>query len=195
MQCSKCSNSIFEGQEVCLKCGHILGYESQESKPCRHCSREIPIEYKKCPYCKKKQRSKRKVLVNILLPFTFFITAMMLMVLYSPSKPLLEKEYKESCIQVEYETLVRQFSKYDEGSFALQGKIESVDKIKFGNHISIIISLENNENYLVEVHYNNNLKKGFIKDDEIIVYGKYKDLRGNIPLIRAKYIEFISTPK
>ena len=32
MKCSKCNNAIKERQEVCLSCGHILGYESEASK-------------------------------------------------------------------------------------------------------------------------------------------------------------------
>ena len=52
MKCSKCNNKINESQEVCLNCGHILGYESENSKKCIHCNREIPLSYRKCPYCK-----------------------------------------------------------------------------------------------------------------------------------------------
>ena len=44
MNCSKCNNVINEGQEVCLSCGHILGYEAEASKKCIHCNREIMMD-------------------------------------------------------------------------------------------------------------------------------------------------------
>lgn len=186
MKCSKCNNRIAEGQEVCLNCGHILGYESELSKKCIHCNREIPIAYKKCPYCKKKQKKKRYVLKILLIIFIMIIDWLILTTLYSSESFIVKKDYKEKCKVVSYEKLVREYNKYNGELVTLTGNVKSVNKtgVLF-NIITISISVDNKD---YEVIFNNKNNIGIIDGDEITIYGKYIKLKGNTPVISAKYI-------
>lgn len=186
MKCSKCNNNIFEGQEVCLNCGHILGYESELSKRCIHCSREIPIAYKKCPFCKKKQKKKRYVLKTILVLFVLLVDYILLTYLYSPDTFIIKKEYKEKCESISYKELIRENKKNIGTLIKVSGTIKDVKKR--GTIFNIItITLETNGNEY-EIIFNNKNDIGLMDLDIITVYGKYKELKGNTPVINAKYI-------
>lgn len=191
MFCSKCNNQIQEGQEVCLSCGHILRYESEESKLCIHCNRNIPIAYKKCPYCKKKQRSKKKMIfIIILLVITFLVNYGALDRINHDYELSRNKNYKKDCITISYEDMIRKNKFYDEAYIKVEGKIISVEKVSMlFNEIKIEIITEENPNYKLDIYYKNYDSKGFLIDDEIIVYGKYKSLNGNTPQIKSRIIE------
>lgn len=192
MKCSKCSNSITAGQEVCLNCGHILHYESEEeTKRCIHCDRYIPISYKRCPYCKKGQKSKKKKILSFL-----FLTIMIIInyhyfyCLYETNDIIFKKDTTKYQSDISYEKLVRKNTYYDESFVTFTGKIISVESVShLTNSIKIKIYLEDDLDKIVEVKYMNRQKMGLLKDDEIIVYGKYKRLKGNIPEINAQIIK------
>lgn len=192
MKCSKCNNNIKAGQEVCLHCGHILHYESEEqTKKCIHCNRYIPISYKKCPYCKKSQKSKKKQI----LTFIFLITVLIINYhyihcLYETNDIIFQNDYSKYQSNISYEQLVRKNTYYDESYIILTGKIISVESIShLTNSIKIKLYLEDDENKIVEVKYMNRQKTGFMKDDKITIYGKYKRLKGNTPEINAQTIK------
>lgn len=186
MKCSKCNNDIFEGQEVCLKCGHILGYESELSKKCIHCNREIPIAYKKCPYCKKNQKKKRYLLKFLVIVLIIFIDWNLLTMLYAPDTFIMKKDYKEKCQEIKYETLIRKNDKYKETLVTFDGIVTKVEKSgKIFNILTITIKNHDDE---YEVVFNNKKDIGFINGDKVTIYGKFNGLNGNIPVINAKYI-------
>ena len=91
---------------------------------------------------------------------------------------------------ISYEKLVRKNTYYDESFVTFTGKIISVESVShLTNSIKIKIYLEDDLDKIVEVKYMNRQKMGLLKDDEIIVYGKYKRLKGNIPEINAQIIK------
>lgn len=194
MQCSKCNHLINEGQEVCLNCGHILGYESEESKNCLHCAREIPIAYKKCPYCHKKQRSKR--IFFLILIIIFITNTFSLSIIYSSSNLDKKNNYVKECIQVSYENLVRKSIYYEGSLIKISGKIISVESLSnITRKIKVKIYVNNDSDYIIEGNFYNKDLIGFIKNDEVTIYGKYKKLKGNIPIINIKYIDMIKNTK
>lgn len=186
MKCSKCNNDIFEGQEVCLKCGHILGYESELSKKCIHCNREIPIAYKKCPYCKKNQKKKRYLLKFIVILFILLIDWNLLTILYAPDTFTIKKDYKEKCEVVNYEVLIRENEKHKNKLITFNGIIKDVKKSSTIFNILTIEVIDGIQEY--KVIYNNKNNIGFIDEDQVTIYGKFKELDGNVPIINAKYI-------
>lgn len=192
MKCSKCNNEIKSGQEVCLNCGHILRYESEEqTKRCIHCNRPIPISYKKCPYCKKGQKSKKKKVLS----FIFLITILIINhyyinCLYETNDIIFTKDYSKYQSDISYEKLIRDNTSYDETYITFKGKIISVESLShLTNSIKIKLYLEDDKDKIVEVRYMNRKKIGLLKEDEIIIYGKYKKLKGNIPEINAQTIK------
>ncbi len=188
MECSKCHKQINPGQEVCLSCGHILGYESDISKKCRHCNREIPINYKKCPYCKKKQDSKRSLIIKLIIVVTLIINVYLYINLYGDNY-ILNSNYKQDCSSVSYKDLVKKNKYYDESYVTLTGTVIKVKEIStLLNRIEIEMYIENKDEVVI-VRYNNKKSIGFLKDDKITIYGKYKRLSGNKPIINSKIIE------
>lgn len=189
MECSKCHKSIKEGQEVCLSCGHILGYESEVSKKCRHCNRKIPINYRKCPFCKKKQVYKRPFFIMIFILLVAFLNIYFFISLYGDNITL-KNNYKNDCTEISYTEMVKKNEYYDEAYIKFSGTVKSVRSInKFANKIEIEIIMDNNPARIVKVKYFNVNKIGFIKGDSITVYGKYKHLSGNTPIINSRIIE------
>jgi len=190
MECSKCHGEIKSGQEVCLSCGHILGYESEVSKKCIHCNRSIPVSYKKCPYCKKKQSSKRIYLIFIFIIAVILLNIHIIGNIFDNNFFKIDENIVSECVDVSYEELVRRNVYYDESYVQIIGKVSSVEKISsLFNAIKITLYTDENESNIVEVIYNNKLNYGLIKDDNVVVYGKMKRLDGNIPVIKAMKIE------
>lgn len=188
MECSKCHNEIKPGQEVCLSCGHILGYESEISKKCRHCNREIPINYKKCPYCKKRQGSKRSIIINLIIVITIIINTLIYIDLYGDNY-MLNNNYREDCTSISYQDLVKKNKYYDESYVTLTGKVIRVREVnRFFNRIEIEIFIDN-QNEIIKVRYNNRDSIGLVNGDRITIYGKYKRLSGNTPIINSKIID------
>lgn len=188
MECSKCHEKINPGQEVCLSCGHILGYESDVSKKCRHCNREIPINYKKCPYCKKRQDSKRSLVIKLIILLTIIINVYLFINLYGDNY-MLDKNYKKYCTNVAYQDLVKKNKYYDESYVTLTGKVMKVEEVnRLFNRIEIEMFIDNQKE-IVKVRYNNKESIGLLIGDEITIYGKYKRLSGNTPIINSKIIE------
>ncbi len=191
MQCSKCNHAIKIGQEVCLNCGHILGYESEESKTCIHCNRPIPISYKKCPFCKKKQMSRKyKILFLLILIITSYFNYIIISNVKSHSYMELGEEYEKNCLNIRYEELVRRNDYYLESYITTKCKIIEVESVFFPlNVIKITAYVEENKDYKIELIYINTNKTGYLVEDEIEIYGKYKKLKGNTPVINAKIIK------
>lgn len=193
MECSKCHKQIKPGQEVCLSCGHILGYESEVSKKCRHCNREIPINYKKCPYCKKKQDSKRSLIIKLIIILTIIINIYLYVTVFEDNY-MLNSNYREDCSSITYEQLVKKNQYYDESYVKLTGNVIKVNSIsRIFNRIEIEMYLDNNKDEVVIVRYHNKKSMGLLKDDKITIYGKYKRLDGNKPVINSKIIEIEET--
>lgn len=191
MNCSKCGNKINEGQEVCLSCGHILGYESENSKKCIHCSREIPQAYKKCPYCKKKQKRKRYALKFVVIIIILILNIRFLTILYSSDVSVIKKSYKEDCKEVTIQELIKDNKKLDETLVTLDVTVKDVDSASpVFNRILITATKDNQTIY---IYYNNKNKLGFINGETIKIYGKYKYLQGNKPIIHAKYVNIKTT--
>lgn len=191
MKCSKCNHSINPGQEVCLTCGHILGYESEESKTCIHCNRTIPVSYKKCPFCKKKQISRKyKIIFFLIMIIVTYFNYLIINNIRSRTYYEIGEEYENYCTAVSYEELVRRNSYYDEAYINIRAKVLKVEsKNPLFNYITITAYVEENENYKIEIRYINSNKTGYITGDEINIYGKYKTLKGNTPIINAKIIK------
>lgn len=186
MNCSKCNNKINEGQEVCLSCGHILGYESENSKKCIHCNREIPLSYKKCPYCKKKQKRKRHILKVILILIIMLINAYLLTILYSNNISFDEKTYKEKCKNVTIKELIVDNKKLEEELVSIDITITDVESTSLlFNRVLIKGKVDNHNIY---IYFYNKESIGYLNNDTITVYGKYKELKGNKPIIDAKFI-------
>lgn len=192
MKCSKCNNNITSGQEVCLKCGHILRYESEEqTRKCIHCNRPIPLSYKKCPYCKKSQKSKKKKILSLI----FIIVVVLINYHYinclnETNDIIFQNKYDKYQSNISYEELVRKNVYYDESYITFTGKIISIESTsRLTNSIKIKMYLEDDKEKIVEVKYMNRTNIGFLKDDEITVFGKYKKLKGNIPEINAQKIK------
>lgn len=192
MKCSKCNNEINSGQEVCLKCGHILRYESEEqTKKCIHCNRHIPISYKKCPYCKKSQQSKKKRIILFIFIILLILTNLYYInFFYETDNVLFRRDLKDYQSNISYEDMVRKSTYYDEEYLTYQGKVISIESTSWiTNSIKIKLYLEDDKDKIVEVNYHNRKKEGFLKGDEIIVYGKYKRLKGNTPVFNAQTIK------
>lgn len=192
MKCSKCNNFITAGQEVCLHCGHILRYESEEQiKKCIHCNRYIPISYKKCPYCKKGQKSKKKkIIAFIIIIIIVIINYHYFNCLYETNDVIFKNADSKYQSDISYEELVRKNTYYDESLITFTGKVISVESVsRLTNSIKIKMYLEDDKDKVVEVKYMNRQKIGILKNDEIIIYGKYKKLKGNIPEINAQKIK------
>lgn len=186
MNCSKCNNSINEGQEVCLNCGHILGYESESSKKCIHCNRNIPLEYKKCPYCKRKQKRKRYLLKFIVIMIIMLINTYLLTLLYSSEVTEIKKSYKEDCKVVTVKELIEDNKELDETLVTFEASVKDVVKVSsIFNRVLITADVNNQTIY---IYFNNKESIGYLKNDIIKVYGKYKELSGNKPVIHAKYV-------
>ena len=190
MRCQKCNNEINPGQEVCLNCGHILGYESEESKTCVHCNRQIPISYKKCPYCKKKQASrKQKIIFFLLLLIATFLNYKIIDNLKERNELARDRDYEKYCQDLSYEELVRRNKHYDESYIRLEGIIKNVESVSELMHlIKISMYVEDNKDYEVDVYYLNLNSKGLMNKDKIEIYGKYKTLKGNKPVINAQIV-------
>ncbi len=188
MKCSNCNHEIYRGQEVCLVCGHILRYESEESKICVHCNRLIPISYKKCPYCKKKQESKKLKVLSMLM--IFFIVIIDIICFYGTNEIIFSNSLAKYHMNISYEDIVRKNKEYDESYLTLTGNIISVEKVSMlTNIIKIKLYVENKQDNIVNVYYVNNNHIGLLKNDKITIYGKYKRLKGNIPEINAQIIK------
>lgn len=186
MNCSKCNNVINEGQEVCLSCGHILGYESEASKKCIHCNREIPQAYKKCPYCKKKQKRKRYLLKFIIIVIIMLINIRLLTIMYSSEVVDNKTTYKEDCKQVEVVDLIDNHNKYIDDLVTLEGTVTNVEKASIlFNRVKITLKVDNQKVY---IYYNNKDEVGYSNGTNIKIYGKFKNIEGNKPIINAKYV-------
>lgn len=187
MKCSNCNHEIYRGQEVCLVCGHILRYESEETKICVHCNRLIPISYKKCPYCKKKQESKALKVLSMLM--IFLIIIINIICFYGTNVINFSNNIDKYHMYITYEDIVRKNKEYDETYLSLTGNIISVEKVsKLINIIKIQIYVEDNQDNIINVYYVNNKNIGLLKNDKITIYGKYKRLKGNTPEINAQII-------
>ena len=110
--------------------------------------------------------------------------------LYETNDIIFKKDTTKYQSDISYEKLVRKNTYYDESFVTFTGKIISVESVShLTNSIKIKIYLEDDLDKIVEVKYMNRQKMGLLKDDEIIVYGKYKRLKGNIPEINAQIIK------
>ena len=186
MKCSKCNNKINESQEVCLNCGHILGYESENSKKCIHCNREIPLSYRKCPYCKKNQKRKRYILKVLTIIIVIILDILILNNLYSAEVKDIKKSYKEDCKSVTVQELIKDNKKLDEHIVKITGQVKDVtESITIFNRVRIELEIDN---HILYIYYNNKNSTGYLNGDTVTVYGKYKKLSGNKPIIYAKYI-------
>jgi len=190
MECHKCHHEVKKGQEVCLNCGHILGYESLDCLECPHCNRSIPVNSRKCPFCKKtliKSRKKKAILITLLFSF---ITFLCLYSLYGTPNERIATNYKEQCIEINYEKLIRKADYYNRYNIYFEGKIKSITTVDKRHKImEMEIITDNNTEHLIDIEYRNTESLGYMVDDEVIIYGKYLSLNGNIPYIKAKYIE------
>lgn len=102
---------------------------------------------------------------------------------------MLNSNYKDDCSNVSYVDLVKKNRYYDESYITLTGKVIKVREVsKFLNRIEIEMYIDNQDE-VVKVRYNNKKNLGLVKDDKITIYGKYKRLSGNTPIINSKIIE------
>ncbi len=190
MECQKCHHEIVKDQEVCLNCGHILGYESTESYPCPHCSRLIPIGINKCPYCKKKLYKSRKKKAIIFTFFILIINLIFLHYLYKAPNERVETNYKELCIPITYEQLLRKAEYYNNYNVYFDGSIIDINTTnKNKKNMEITILVDGKEDEEVLLSFKNIESKGYRVNDIVTVYGNYTSLNGNIPYIKAKYID------
>ena len=189
MECHKCHNKVRKGQEVCLNCGHILGYESMECKMCPHCNRDIPINANKCPFCNKKMNPNNNKKTIFFIIIIALLNVIVLISLYRTPNPRVEANYRDQCVPITYEQMIRKADYYHHYNVYFSGKIKNITTINRSRKImELTIMVDNQEEQMVDVEFKNIESIGYMLNDEVTIYGKYQSLNGNIPFIKAKYV-------
>ncbi len=91
VKCTKCGtkiNNVVGGVIKCPNCGHTMklavqGHTKEQQKPtkkCKHCKRDIPVDAKICPQCRKKQGG--GCLKPVLICFAVFIGLILLVSMF-----------------------------------------------------------------------------------------------------------------
>ena len=164
---------------------------------CNNCHQKFEKGYTICPHCHKRQTTSISLTFFIVFSVVFlfgiiffhFIDKYVL-------KNVVETDYKDTCVLVDYENLVRHPKDYRGKDVKVIGEIVSVEGIDtgYGNNMHITINanlFEDGAEHLITIDYSDTTyEQGFIEGDLITVFGTYESINGNIPNINAKFIVF-----
>ena len=164
---------------------------------CSYCHQKYEKGYTICPHCHKRQKPSVSLTFFIVfaIVFLFGIISFHFIDKYVLNNEV-EKDYKDTCVLVDYENLVRHPKEYKGKDVKVIGEIISVEGIDTGFSNDMIITInanlfENGSDHLITINYKDKLyDQGFIEGDLITVYGNYRSINGNIPNIDAKFIVF-----
>ena len=164
---------------------------------CNNCHQKFEKGYSICPHCHKRQTPSVSLTFFIVFAvvFLFGIITFHFVDKYV-LKNVVETDYKDTCVLVDYENLVRHPKDYRSKDVKVIGEIVSVEGIDtgYGNNMHITINanlFENGAEHLITIDYSDTTyDQGFIEGDLITVYGTYESINGNIPNINAKFIVF-----
>ena len=164
---------------------------------CNNCHQKFEKGYTICPHCHKRQAPSISLTFFIVFAvvFLFGIISFHFIDKYV-LKNVVETDYKDTCVLVDYENLVRHPKDYRGKDVKVIGEIISVEGIDtgYGNNMHITINanlFEDGSEHLITIDYSDTTyDQGFIEGDLITVYGTYESINGNIPNINAKFIVF-----
>lgn len=164
---------------------------------CNNCHQKFEKGYTICPHCHKRQTTSISLTFFIVFSvvFLFGIISFHFIDKYV-LKNVVETDYKDTCVLVDYENLVRHPKDYRGKDVKVIGEIVSVEGIDtgYGNNMHITINanlFEDGAEHLITIDYSDTTyEQGFIEGDLITVFGSYESINGNIPNINAKFIVF-----
>ncbi len=164
---------------------------------CKYCHQKYEKGYTICPHCHKRQGNSIGLSFFIIFAvcFLFGIISFHFIDKYIIKKTN-DTDYKDTCILVDYENLVRKPKDYKGKDVKVIGEVVKVEGYDtgYGNEMIITINanlFEGSAEHLITIDYSDNsYEQGFIEGDIITVYGKYNSINGNMPNIEAKYIVF-----
>ncbi len=163
---------------------------------CVNCHEKFDRGYTICPHCHKRQSSfEITFFVVFACVFLFAILVFHFVAKFAESKET-HDDYKVTCVLVDYENLVRHPKDYKNKDIKMIGKVVSVEGVDDGYSNDMYITInanlfENGEERLITIEYSDKTYDiGFIEGDNIIAYGQYDKINGNVPNIKAKVIEF-----
>ena len=177
--------------------------ESSQRKPrkdnlieCKHCHKVFEKGYSICPHCHKRQGGGLGLSFLIIFAALFLLGIIVFHFVDKYVYNHVGDDYKENCVLVDYENLVRHPKDYRGQDVKIIGEVVSVEGYDtgFGNEMTITINanlFENSDENLITITYKDkDYKQGFIAGDMITAYGVYDAINGNIPNIKAKIIVF-----
>ncbi len=164
---------------------------------CNNCHEKYEKGYTICPHCHKRQKTSVSLAFFIVFAvvFLFGIISFHFIDKYLFNK-VAQNDYKDNCVLVDYENLVRRPKDYRGKAVKVIGHVVSVEGTDtgYGNKMRITINanlFDDGLEHFVTIDYSDTLyEQGFIEGDLITVYGDYTSINGNIPNINAKYIIF-----
>lgn len=188
-------NETIQNEEV--KQEVVINSDTTNLVECKYCHQKFEKGYTICPHCHKRQGSGIGLAFFIVfgVVFLFGIISFHFIDKYI-LKNVVETDYKDTCVLVDYENLVRHPKNYKGKDVKVIGTVVKVEGFDtgYGNEMTITINanlFEDGAEHLVTVYYSDNLyEQGFIEGDTITVYGTYDSINGNIPNIDAKFIVF-----
>ena len=163
---------------------------------CNNCHQTFEKGYTVCPHCHKRQRSALNLTAVLICACVFILG---IIVFHFADKYIynnVDDNYKESCVLVDYENLVRHPKEFKGKDVKIIGEVVSVEGYDtgFGNDMIITINanlFENPNEHLITITYKDkHYEQGFIEGDMITAYGVYDSINGNVPNIKAKAITF-----
>lgn len=169
----------------------------ENQKECMYCHKRFDKGMTICPHCRKRQKDNTFIVVTLVLALVFIIVIIGSHFLNKYNAPVESaSEYKKECSLVAYENLVRYANQYKGKDIKIFGKVLYVNGFDEGYANNMTITINSNlfndgSEQTVEIEYEDkNYDHGLLEGDVITVYGKYKEINGNIPTIKAKYIVF-----
>lgn len=171
--------------------------EKLKTKECIFCHEKFEEDLTRCPICRKKQEdNKGKILIIVLtIILILSIIANFFIDHYADNK-ISESDYKYNSKLLTYEELVRNPKEYKNTIVKVIGTVSSVEGIdvKHGNVMNVTIDANlftgDTKHLIVFEYTDKDYQVGFIEGDLVTVYGEYKQINGNIPFIKSKYVVF-----
>lgn len=163
---------------------------------CKYCHERFEKGYTICPHCHKRLNSSVSLTFFIVFALAFLFG---ILVFHFTDKFLFSKtspDYKDTCILVDYESLVRRPKDYKGKDVKIIAEVKSVQGFDtgFSNDMTLTVNahlFEDSSEHLITVTYSDkNYDQGFIEGDIITIYGNYSSINGNVPNIDAKYIVY-----
>ncbi len=171
----------------------------EELVECIHCHKGFEKGLTICPHCRKRQKSNIAILFFIVFGCVFLLA---IICFHFVEKYVIgnnsnyKDDYKENCILVDFENLVRHPKEYKHKDVKVIGTVMSVEGYDSGFSNNMVITInanlfENGVEQTMTVSFNDKeYSQGFLVGDLITIYGEYTEINGNVPNIKAKYIAF-----